>query len=129
MAQRVCCRPLTAKALIKAGSVRVGFVVDKVALRKIFLFPSTSAFNCQHHSTSAPHSSLPYYYCHQKDKRPNPGNLTKTLLVWISGIMWTEKYSLFFGHQRFSGISTLPTSGDCMYRMINVRWHVRSSFV
>jgi hypothetical protein len=57
MAQRVCRRPLTAKARIKAGSVRVGFVVDKVALGKVFIFPSNSAFTCQHHSTNAPHPS------------------------------------------------------------------------
>jgi hypothetical protein len=35
------------------GSVRVGFVVDKVALGQVFL-PSTSVFPCQIHSTGAP---------------------------------------------------------------------------
>jgi hypothetical protein len=35
------------------GSVRVGFVVDKVALRQVFP-PSTSVFPCQFHSTGAP---------------------------------------------------------------------------
>jgi hypothetical protein len=35
------------------GSVRVGFLVDKVALGQVFP-PSTSVFHCQFHSTGAP---------------------------------------------------------------------------
>jgi hypothetical protein len=36
---------------------------------------------------------------------------------------------LFYGLQRFRGISTLSTSGNYVYRVINIRWHVRSAFV
>jgi hypothetical protein len=35
------------------GSVRVGFVVDKLALGQVFFPPSTSVFSCQFHSTGA----------------------------------------------------------------------------
>ena len=38
MAQKDCRETLNAEARIIAGSVRVGFVVDKVALRHVFFF-------------------------------------------------------------------------------------------
>jgi hypothetical protein len=37
MAQAVSDRPLTAEALVRAGLVNVGFVVDKLALEHVFL--------------------------------------------------------------------------------------------
>jgi hypothetical protein len=37
MAQVVSRRPLTAEARVRAGSIHVGFVVDKVALGQVFL--------------------------------------------------------------------------------------------
>ena len=48
-------------------SVRLGFVVDRVALGQISS-PRTSVFPWQYHSTSA---------TYQKDKRSKPGNLPK----------------------------------------------------
>jgi hypothetical protein len=52
MAQAVSGRPLTADARVRPGSVHVGFVVDKVAL-KTGLFPSSSFFSCRYRSTLA----------------------------------------------------------------------------
>jgi hypothetical protein len=37
MAQVVCRRFLTAEARVRAGSIHVGFVVDKVTLGQVFL--------------------------------------------------------------------------------------------
>jgi hypothetical protein len=33
----VSCRPFTAGARVRAGSIYVGFIVDKVALRQVFI--------------------------------------------------------------------------------------------
>jgi hypothetical protein len=45
------------KSGFDAGSVRAGFVVDKLALRQAFL-TSTSALPCHYHSTNAPYSFI-----------------------------------------------------------------------
>jgi hypothetical protein len=52
MARAVSCRPLTAEVGFDVGSVHVGFVADKVALRQVSSL-STSVFPCQFHSTGA----------------------------------------------------------------------------
>jgi len=61
----------------------VGFVVDKVALRQIFLpvlpFPPISAIH-----TNAPHSSSSTGCSYQKDKRAKPGNLQRAVLFVMS---------------------------------------------
>jgi hypothetical protein len=44
-------------SLRRPGSVRVGFVMDKVAEGQVFL-PSSSLFPCQYHSTEAAHSYI-----------------------------------------------------------------------
>jgi hypothetical protein len=57
MAQVVSRRPLTAETRVRAGSIHVGFVVDKVALGQVFLrvlrfFPVISF---HHRSTKSYH--------------------------------------------------------------------------
>ena len=44
------------QSVLTNTTVRAGFVVDKVALGKVFL-PGTSVF-FRHHSTNAPHSFI-----------------------------------------------------------------------
>jgi hypothetical protein len=57
MAQAVSHRPFTAKAQIRARSVHVGFVVNKVTLEQVFV-PSPSVFFCQYHSIATLHTHI-----------------------------------------------------------------------
>jgi hypothetical protein len=54
-----------------ARSVRVGFVVCKVALGQVSLFV-IRLLPCEYHCTSAPYSSSSTFCDFQKEKRPKP---------------------------------------------------------
>ena len=56
--------------------VRVGFVVDKVALGRVFL-PVFWVFALSYHTTNSPRSSSAICCSYQKDKRTNFASLSK----------------------------------------------------
>jgi hypothetical protein len=56
-------------ARVRLWSVRVRFVVDKVALVQVF-FLGTSGFPCQYHSATASSTQ----YCYRNEKWPSMGN-------------------------------------------------------
>jgi hypothetical protein len=63
--------------------VRMRFLLVTVALEP--LFSQSCCFPCQYHSTNAPHSSSSTCCSYQRDKRANPGNLTKRQYLSESG--------------------------------------------
>jgi hypothetical protein len=92
-------RSVTSQSSLRPGfdlrSVRVRFVVNKVALGHVFLL-SASLFPCQYHSTIAPYSSSSTCCSYQKDKRAKPGNLPKSDALSEIRERWTEKCFNFF---------------------------------
>jgi hypothetical protein len=76
-------------------SVRVRFVVNKVALGHIFLL-SASLFPCQYHSTIVPYSSSSTCCSYQKDKERNLGLFQKAMLFRKSGSVGRKSVFIFY---------------------------------
>jgi len=122
MAQAVSRRPLTAETGVRSWSQSVWVFSGQSGTVTAFCH-SASVFSRQYHSSNAPYSYLNITVIRRTSGR-SLGNLRKQDIR--EHVDWK---GLFYGLQRFRGISTLSTSGNYVYRVINIRWHVRSAFV
>lgn len=77
-----------------ARSVRVGCVVDKMALGQVFP-PVLQFFPCKYYTTIAPHSSSSSRCLYQKDKGAEPEKLPNSSLLLEVLEHWIEKYFQF----------------------------------